>query len=114
MLTVRWITNRIREVDHSKLYKMNISFINFTGTLLDYKTEAYKTDHLISTPWVIPLVLLILSSITTNLVVIIAWARHPQLHTAPNLHIVSLAAADCLVAAVSMPITVLKMTGNQK
>ena len=114
MLTVRWITNRIREVDHSKLYKMNISFINFTGTLLDYKTEAYKTDHLISTPWVIPLVLLILSSITTNLVVIIAWARHPQLHTAPNLLIVSLAAADCLVAPVSMPITVLKMTGNQK
>ena len=111
---MRRITNRIREVDHSKLYKMNISFINFTGTLLDYKTEAYKTDHLISTPWVIPLVLLILSSITTNLVVIIAWARHPQLHTAPNLHIVSLAAADCLVAAVSMPITVLKMTGNQK
>jgi neuropeptide Y receptor len=93
---------------------MNISVMNFTGTLLDYKTESYKTDHLISAPWVIPLVLLILSSITSNLVVIIAWARHPQLHTAPNLHIVSLAAADCLVTVVSMPITVIRMTGNQK
>ena len=100
--------------DHSQLYKMNVSDMNFTGTLLDYKTESYKTDHLISAPWVIPLVLLILSSITGNLVVMIAWVRHPQLHTAPNLHIVSLAAADCLVAAVSMPITVIRMTGNQK
>ena len=87
---------------------------NFTGTLFDYKTAAYKTSYPISTPWMIPLTLLILSSASANLTVMLTWARQPQLHTAPNLHVVSLAAADCLVAVVSMPITALRMTGNTK
>ena len=93
---------------------MIISHNNFTGTLFDFNTEGYKAGPPISPIWLIPLSLLILGSATTNLIVMITWARHLHLHTPHNLHIVSLAAADCLVAMVSMPISALRMTGYQR
>ena len=93
---------------------MIISHNNFTGTLLDYNTEGYKAGHPIPPTWLIPMTLLILSTATTNMIVMITWARHHHLHTPHNLHIVSLAAADCLVAIVSMPVSALRMTGYQR
>ena len=93
---------------------MNTAILNLTERLFDSKTKLYKTHQPLSTPWIIPLTLLILSSTATNLIVIITWARQPQLHTATNLNIVSLAVADGLVAVISMPINLLRMTGNQK
>ena len=43
-----------------------------------------------------------------------SYARTARLHTSNNVHVVSLAAADTLVAAISMPVTAIRMSRNEK
>ena len=58
--------------------------------------------------------LLILVSLGVNITVILSYLRCPRLHTPNNIHVVSLAGADTLVAAISMPITAIKMSRNER
>ena len=44
----------------------------------------------------------------------VSYARTARLHTSNNVHVVSLAAADTLVAAISMPVTAIRMSRNEK
>ena len=93
---------------------MHIWLSNVTGTLFDHRTELYRREDPISASWLVPLALLILGSALANIVVITTWIKNPQLQTSSNLHIVSLAMADGLVAIVSMPNTALRMTGQHR
>ena len=64
--------------------------------------------------FILPLTVLIISSLSTNLLVFSTWAKQSNLQTAPNLHIMSLAVSDCAVTILIMPVTSLKITHNQK
>ena len=84
------------------------------STLLDSRTSVYKTTHLLTETNLIPVILLIIFSFIINLLVMVTYHRVSRLHTANNVHVVSLAAADALVAAVSMPITAIRMSRNER
>ena len=84
------------------------------ASLLDSRTSIYKTTILLSTTTLVPVSMMIFLSVSINTVVIISYLRTPRLHTNNNVHVASLAAADLLVSAISMPVTTIRMSRNEK
>ena len=84
---------------------------SYNYSYYDYYDDATPPATL-SLIWTIPISLLIISTAMANCLIIITWIQNTSLHTPPNLHIVSLAVADMLVAVTTMPITLLQMTGH--
>ena len=74
----------------------------------------YEDSVVLKDSSLVSVVLVICLSLTINLVVITSYFRTVGLHTPNNVHVVSLAVADALVSAVSMPITTIRMSGSQQ
>ena len=62
--------------------------------------------------WVFPLSFIIIITFMFNSLIIVTWFQNLTIQTPSNLLIVSLAVVDMLVASTTMPITLIKMTGN--
>ena len=84
------------------------------STLLDTRTSIYKSSHMLTSSGLVPVAVLIVTSFCINMIVIISYLRSPRLHTPNNVYVVSLAGADTLVSAISMPITAIRMSRNEK
>ena len=82
--------------------------------LLSERTSQYRATPLLGVPGLVGVSLLILVSLGVNITVILSYLRSPRLHTPNNIHVVSLAGADTLVSAISMPITAIKMSRNER
>ena len=87
---------------------------NITTDTEDNSSEYRMLHPFPTSSFILPLTVLIISSLSTNLLVISTWAKQSNLQTAPNLHIMSLAVSDCAVSILIMPVTALKITLNQK
>ena len=74
----------------------------------------YEDSVVLKDSSLVSVILLICLSLTINLIVITSYFRTLALHTPNNVHVVSLAVSDALVSAVSMPITAIRMSGNQQ
>ena len=74
----------------------------------------YEDSVVLKDSSLVSVILLICLSLTINLIVITSYFRTVALHTPNNIHVVSLAVSDALVSAVSMPITAIRMSGNQQ
>ena len=74
------------------------------------QTSAAPLDLL----WVFPLSFIIIITFMFNSLIIVTWFQNLTIQTPSNLLIVSLAVVDMLVASTTMPITLLKMTGNHQ
>ena len=96
------------------------SFSCLTGnlTLFDCRMrnirKFYEDSVVLKDSSLVSVILLICLSLTINLIVITSYFRSLGLHTPNNVHVVSLAVADGLVSAVSMPLTAIRMSGNQQ
>ena len=74
----------------------------------------YEDSVVLKDSSLVSVILLICLSLTFNLIVITSYFRTLGLHTPNNVHVVSLAVSDALVSAVSMPLTAIRMSGNQQ
>ena len=83
-------------------------------TLFDCRTSLYEESVVLKDSSLVSVILLISLSFSINLTVISSYFRTVHLHTPNNVHVVSLAVSDALVSAVSMPVTAVRMSGNQE
>ena len=83
-------------------------------TLFDCRTSLYEDSVVLRGGTLVSVILLISLSFSINLTVISSYFRTVPLHTPNNVHVVSLAFSDALVSAVSMPVTAVRMSGNQQ
>ena len=88
-------------------------YISDNETDLDNATFTSIADEFGSS-FIAALLILICLSLFSNLLVIFTWLKQSHLHNPANLHIVSLAVADCAVTILIMPVTALKTTNNQR
>ena len=87
--------------------------MNLTYLLIE-RTSQYRATPLLGVPGLVGATLLPLVSLCVNTTVILSYLRCPRLHTPNNVHVVSLAGAASLVSAISMPITAIKMSRNER
>ena len=94
---------------------MIVTVLNMNLTyLLIERPSQYRATPLLGVPGLVGATLLTLVSLCVNTTVILSYLRCPRLHTPNNVHVVSLAGADSLVSAISMPITAIKMSRNER
>ena len=83
-------------------------------TLFDCRMNLYEDSVVLKDSSLVSVIVLISLSFSINLIVISSYFRTVSLHTPNNIHVVSLAVSDALVSAVSMPVTAIRMSGNQQ
>ena len=95
-------------------FSLNVVLEWLLGALCGNIRRFYEDSVVLKDSSLVSVIVLICRSLSFNLIVITSYFRTLGLHTPNNVHVVSLAVSDALVSAVSMPITAIRMSGNQQ